>query len=65
MVQVLNDRFKIQEMMFTTIHSYTMDQKLLDSSHKKDLRRARAAALSMVPTSTGGGRGALPCVSQK
>ena len=53
MVQVLNDRFKIQEMMFTTVHSYTMDQKLLDSSHKKDLRRARAAALSMVPTSTG------------
>ena len=53
MVQVLNDAFKIQEMMFTTVHSYTMDQKLLDSSHKKDLRRARAAALSMVPTSTG------------
>lgn len=53
MVKVLNNKFKIQEMMFTTVHSYTMDQKLLDSSHKKDLRRARAAALSMVPTSTG------------
>ena len=53
MVKVLNDRFKIQEMMFTTVHAYTMDQKLLDSSHKKDLRRARSAALSMVPTSTG------------
>lgn len=36
----------------TTVHSYTMDQRLLDGSHK-DLRRARAAALSMVPTTTG------------
>jgi len=37
----------------TTVHSYTMDQRLLDGSHKKDLRRARAAAMSMVPTTTG------------
>lgn len=52
-VKVLDENFKIQELMFTTVHSYTQDQKLLDSSHKKDLRRARAAALSMIPTSTG------------
>ena len=52
-IQVLDENFKIQELMFTTVHSYTQDQKLLDSSHKKDLRRARAAALSMIPTSTG------------
>ncbi len=53
LVKVLNESFKIQDLMFTTVHSYTQDQKLLDSSHKKDLRRARAAALSMIPTSTG------------
>ena len=53
LVKVLDENFKLQELMFTTVHSYTQDQKLLDSSHKKDLRRARAAALSMIPTSTG------------
>lgn len=52
-IKVLDESFKLQELMFTTVHSYTQDQKLLDSSHKKDLRRARAAALSMIPTSTG------------
>ena len=53
LVKVLDENFKIQDLMFTTVHSYTQDQKLLDSSHKKDFRRARAAALSMIPTSTG------------
>ena len=53
LIKVLDEQFKIQELMFTTVHSYTQDQKLLDSSHKKDFRRARAAALSMIPTSTG------------
>ena len=52
-VKVLNDKFKLQELMFTTVHSYTLDQNLLDASHKSDLRRARAAALSMIPTTTG------------
>lgn len=52
--KVLNDNFGIEHGLMTTIHSYTMDQNLLDGPHKKgDLRRARAAALSMVPTSTG------------
>jgi len=50
--KVLLDRFGINHGVMTTIHSYTNDQQLLDLPHK-DLRRARAAALSMVPTSTG------------
>jgi len=50
--KVLNDSFGIVHGTMTTIHSYTNDQKLLDLPHK-DLRRARAAAISMIPTSTG------------
>jgi glyceraldehyde 3-phosphate dehydrogenase len=49
---VINDKFKIVSGTMTTIHSYTNDQVILDFPHK-DLRRARAAALSMIPTSTG------------
>jgi len=51
-VKVLNDKFKIKRGLMTTIHSYTNDQKILDQPHK-DLRRARAAALNMIPTKTG------------
>jgi glyceraldehyde 3-phosphate dehydrogenase len=50
--KVLQDRFGIVKGQMTTVHSYTNDQKILDLPHK-DLRRARAAALSMIPTSTG------------
>jgi glyceraldehyde 3-phosphate dehydrogenase (phosphorylating) len=50
--KVLNDSFGIVKGQMTTIHSYTNDQKILDLPHK-DLRRARAAAQSMIPTSTG------------
>src|SRR6478736_1577414 len=50
--KVVHDSFKIQSGTMTTIHSYTNDQVILDFPHK-DLRRARAAALSMIPTSTG------------
>ena len=50
--KVLNDRFGIQRGLMTTIHSYTMDQNLQDNVHK-DLRRARAAGINMVPTTTG------------
>jgi len=50
--KVLNDTFGIERGFMTTIHAYTADQRLQDAPHK-DLRRARAAALSMVPTSTG------------
>ena len=49
---VLNKEFKIEKGFMTTIHSYTSDQRLLDNSHK-DLRRARSATQSIVPTSTG------------
>lgn len=50
--KVLNDSFGIERGFMTTIHAYTNDQQVLDGPHK-DLRRARAAALSMIPTSTG------------
>ncbi len=50
--KVMHEKFGIRSAQMTTIHSYTNDQQLLDLPHK-DLRRARAAALSMIPTSTG------------
>jgi glyceraldehyde 3-phosphate dehydrogenase len=52
MAKVLNDSFTIERGLMTTIHAYTADQTLQDGPHK-DLRRARAAALNIVPTSTG------------
>jgi len=51
-VKVLTDAFGFRHGLMTTIHSYTNDQKILDLPHK-DLRRARAAAMSMIPTTTG------------
>ena len=51
--KVLDDEFGIENGLMTTIHSYTNDQNLLDVKHKKDFRRARAAAMNMIPTSTG------------
>lgn len=50
--KVINDQFGIEKGMMTTIHAYTGDQRLIDTPHK-DPRRARAAALSIIPTSTG------------
>ncbi|HEY4571555.1 MAG TPA: type I glyceraldehyde-3-phosphate dehydrogenase, partial [Kribbella sp.] len=52
LAKVLNDAFTIEKGLMTTIHAYTQDQNLQDGPHK-DLRRARAAALNVVPTSTG------------
>jgi glyceraldehyde 3-phosphate dehydrogenase len=52
LTKVLHQNFNIQRALMTTIHSYTNDQRVLDLAHK-DLRRARAAALSMIPTTTG------------
>jgi Glyceraldehyde-3-phosphate dehydrogenase/erythrose-4-phosphate dehydrogenase len=52
MVQVIRDKFGFRHGSMLTVHSYTNDQKILDLPHK-DLRRARAAALSMIPTTTG------------
>lgn len=55
MAKVLNDEFGIEKGFMTTVHSYTNDQKILDLPHK-DLRRARAAGLNIIPTSTGAAR---------
>ncbi|HAL47655.1 MAG: type I glyceraldehyde-3-phosphate dehydrogenase [Chloroflexi bacterium] len=55
MVKVLNDNFGVERGLMTTVHAYTNDQKILDQVHE-DLRRARAAALNIIPTSTGAAR---------
>ena len=55
MVKVLNDAFGVEHGLMSTIHSYTNDQKILDQVHD-DLRRARSAAMNIVPTSTGAAR---------
>ncbi|HRG59157.1 MAG TPA: type I glyceraldehyde-3-phosphate dehydrogenase [Bacteroidia bacterium] len=52
LIKVIDDLWKVKSAFITTVHSYTGDQKLIDSPHN-DLRRARAAALSIIPTSTG------------
>jgi len=65
--KVLNDQFGIVKGVMTTIHSYTNDQRILDLPHK-DLRRARAAALNMIPTTTGAARAVglvLPALNGK
>ena len=54
-VKILHEEFGVEYGLMTTIHSYTNDQVVLDEAHK-DLRRARAAALSMIPTTTGAAR---------
>jgi len=51
--KVIDDTFGIENGLMTTIHAYTNDQNLLDVKHKKDFRRARAAGVNMIPTSTG------------
>lgn len=51
-MKVLNDKFGVEKALMTTAHAYTMDQRLLDAVHK-DLRRARPAAASIIPTTTG------------
>jgi glyceraldehyde 3-phosphate dehydrogenase len=51
-VKIVHDQWHVTRGMMTTIHSYTNDQKILDLAHK-DLRRARAAALNIIPTTTG------------
>ncbi len=58
-VKVLHDTFGIEKGSMTTIHSYTNDQNVLDFPHK-DLRRARAAALNMIPTTTGAAKAIAP-----
>ncbi len=53
LVKVLNDKFGVVNGLMTTVHSYTNDQNILDVKHKADKRRARAAAVNMIPTTTG------------
>jgi glyceraldehyde 3-phosphate dehydrogenase len=60
--KVIHENFGIKNALMNTIHSYTNDQQLLDLPHK-DLRRARAAALSMIPTSTGAAKAVALCNS--
>jgi glyceraldehyde 3-phosphate dehydrogenase len=55
LAKVLHDRFRIEQGFMTTIHAYTADQRLQDMPHE-DLRRARAAAINLIPTSTGAAR---------
>jgi glyceraldehyde 3-phosphate dehydrogenase len=55
LAKVLHDRFRIEQGFMTTIHAYTNDQQILDLPHE-DLRRARAAAINLIPTSTGAAR---------
>jgi glyceraldehyde 3-phosphate dehydrogenase len=67
MVKVLNDAFGVERGFMTTVHAYTGDQMLIDGPHK-DLRRARSAALSIVPTTTGAARATglvIPAVAGK
>jgi glyceraldehyde 3-phosphate dehydrogenase len=67
LVKVLNEKFVLKKGLMTTIHSYTNDQKILDLPHS-DLRRARAANLSMIPTTTGAAKAVslvLPEISNK
>lgn len=66
-LKVLDEHFGVLDGLMTTIHSYTNDQNLLDGKHK-DLRRARAAGLNMIPTSTGAAKAiglVLPHLSGK
>src|SRR5207244_12413221 len=55
LANVLHDSFRVERGFMTTIHAYTNDQQILDLPHK-DLRRARAAAINLIPTSTGAAR---------
>ena len=63
MQKVLDEKFGIEEGLMTTIHAYTNDQQLLDKTHK-DLRRARAAAESMIPTTTGAAKAVAKVLPQ-
>ena len=53
LIKTLDKHFGVKELMFSTVHAYTQDQRLLDSAHEKDFRRARSATLSIIPTTTG------------
>ena len=54
--KLVDEHYGIQKGLMTTVHSYTIDQNLLDSDHKREIRRSRAAAVNLVPTTTGAAR---------
>jgi len=62
-VKVLNDNLEIEKGFMTTVHSYTNDQKILDLPHK-DLRRGRAAAMSIIPTTTGAAKAVIQTIPE-
>ena len=62
-VKILNDAFGIENGFMTTVHSYTNDQRILDLPHK-DLRRARAAAQNIIPTTTGAAKTVAKCIPE-
>ncbi|MDD3191028.1 MAG: type I glyceraldehyde-3-phosphate dehydrogenase [Candidatus Pacebacteria bacterium] len=62
-VKILNDKIGIEKGFMTTVHSYTNDQNILDLPHK-DLRRARAAAISIIPTTTGAAKAVTKAISE-
>lgn len=55
-MKVMMDEFGVEKALMTTVHGYTADQNLVDGTHKSDMRRARAAALNIIPTETGAAR---------
>jgi glyceraldehyde 3-phosphate dehydrogenase len=63
MVKVLNDNFKVKHGFLTTVHAYTADQRLVDAPHK-DLRRARAAAVNICPTTTGAAKSVAEAIPE-
>lgn len=63
-VKIIEEKFGIHKAVLNTIHAYTDDQNLHDNSHKKDLRRARNAALNLVPTSTGAAKATAAIIPQ-
>jgi len=62
-VKILNDAFKIRSGFMTTVHAYTNDQRVLDSPHK-DFRRARACAVSIIPTTTGAAKSVVDVIPE-
>lgn len=58
LIKILDDLWGVEKGFITTVHSYTRDQNLMDGPHTKDLRRARAAAVSIIPTTTGAAKAA-------
>lgn len=64
LAKVLNDNFKIEKSMMTTVHAYTATQKIVDAPDAKDLRRGRAAAVNIVPSTTGAANAVIEVIPE-